>query len=150
MGSRNAVGVEVRGDLAEAVARGTLVVDARGDRQRNLRSASARGGLQARTCRPSPFDDEPLKFIDRDQLRTPRHFDCLDVRKKATKCGAADAERFGSLAAGVGEPLYMVRFAHDDPRSCRGCWQLLHRSPRLLSSRDVATRFVGESLLPAA
>jgi hypothetical protein len=48
---------------------------------------------------------KPLKLVDGDQLGAPRQLDRLDVREEAAEGGAADAERLGSLAASVGQPL---------------------------------------------
>ena len=110
----NPVGVEARGDLAEGPTSGALVAAALRDLRWDGRFASSRRRLKSRSCYPSPLDGQPLEFIDRDQLGAPWQLDRVDVRQQAKERGPADAERVGSLAAGVGEPLDMVGLAYDD------------------------------------
>jgi hypothetical protein len=75
-----------------------------------LPRATAEGAWRRRLGGSSTFGEESLELVDRDQLRAPGHLDRLDVRENAaSEGGAADAERFGGLGAGVREPLDALR-----------------------------------------
>lgn len=146
---RDPVGVEARGDLAEGPTSGALVADALRDLGWDGRFASPRRWLKSRSCYPSPLDGQPLEFIDRDQLGTPWQLDRVDVRQQATERGAADAERVGSLGAGVGEPLDMVGLAYDDPCRSGDPWRRRDRTLRLMGRLEVPARLISAALLAA-
>lgn len=76
---RDAIGVELAGDLAQRLAGGVRCLDPFDDQfGESPRAASERG----RTARPggsAAFGDESFKFVDRDQSCAPRHLDRLYV-----------------------------------------------------------------------
>jgi hypothetical protein len=117
LGGGDSVGVEFAGDLAQTVASSMGDLDSLdyllGDPPR---AASARR-CRARLGWAPTFGEESFELVDRDQPCAPGHLDRLDVREDAPdKGGAADAERFGGLAAGVSEPLDERRRPDDRQR----------------------------------
>jgi hypothetical protein len=117
----NAVGVELAGDLAQAVAGGVRGLDSFDDVIGEL--ARAASGLVGWTPvgRATMFGEESLEFVGRDQSCTPGHLDRVHVWENAPEQGGAtDAERLGCLAAGVREPLDTRRLL-DDWLGRRGC-----------------------------
>jgi hypothetical protein len=69
---------------------------------------------RARLAGPPTRSEESFKLVDRDQPCAPGHLDRLNVGEDPTdEGGTADAERFGGLAAGVGEPLDTRRLPDD-------------------------------------
>jgi len=129
---RYVASVQVACDLAEALAGRALYADAVHDLGRKGYGPSGRAWLASPLARRTlPLADESLELIDRDELRSPRHLDGLDVREDAPVEGrATDAERIGRLRAGVGEPLDARRLAHDR-------WRL--RAPAFLLDAAAST-----------
>ncbi len=142
------VAVKARGDLAEALAGEALAVDAHCDLGWDGWLASPRRRLDSRSRGASPLSRESLELVDGNQAGTPGQLDRLDVREQAAEGRAADAKRLGGLAAGVGEPFHLARFAHHHPR-----WRRRRRRRRTsgpVSRSETAARFVRAALLAAA
>ena len=110
------VGVELAGDLAQALTGGVGGLDSFDHLLGNLPRAAAERRCRARLGGVPAFGEESFELVDRDQPCTPGHLDRLDVWEDAPDEGrAADAESFGGLAAGVGEPLDVWRRPDDRP-----------------------------------
>ena len=112
--------VGVRSALRPAAIRCRLAPSARSVRIRSITSAGTSGGRprssrrRARLGGSSALGEQSLELVDRDQLGSPWHLDRLDVGQDAPVEGrAAETERLGRLAAGVGEPLDERRLASD-------------------------------------
>lgn len=113
MRSRRSARVEIARDLGEALTGGVLSADALDELGRQDGGASGRaGGAPAFAWWSAAFGEESFELVDGDDLRAPGQLDQLDVRQQAVEGGAADAERLGCLAAGVGEALHLGRRAH--------------------------------------
>src|SRR5437899_4642313 len=140
------VAVKARGDLAEALPGGAVAWDAPCDLGWDGWLASPRRRLDSRSRGASPLSRESLELVDGNQAGAPGQLDRLDVREQAAEGRAADAERLGGLAAGVGEPFHLGRFAHHHPRRRRR----LRRTSGLVSQSETAARFVGAASLSAA
>jgi hypothetical protein len=121
VGSRDLVGVEVGGDLMEALAGGAFGTDPFDDfgRYETWAASGCRGGAWFGSS--SLFGEEAFELVDGDQLCAPGHFDRLDVGEDlADEGGAAEAECCAGLAAGVGEPLDARWLMNADPLCGRG------------------------------
>ena len=112
----DSLGVELACDFAQAAAGAVRCLDSFDDLFGELPRAASGGRCWARSGGSSTFGDESFELVDRDQPCAPGHLDRLDVGEDASEKGrAADAERFGGLAARVGEPLD-ARCLPDDRR----------------------------------
>ncbi len=100
-------GIEIPGDLGEALAGVALGTDALDNlwRHRGRTAGRCWGSLRLARC-SAPLGDESFELVGWDQASTPRHLDSLNVGEdSAVERGAADAERLGGLGAGVSESL---------------------------------------------
>jgi hypothetical protein len=121
LGRWDAVCVEFAGDLAQAEAGSVCGLDSFNDRIGELPRTALDLHGWASVGWPTMFGDESFEFVGRNQSCAPGHLDRLHVWQDAPeKGGTTDAERFGGLAAGVGEPLNTRRLS-DDWLSLRGC-----------------------------
>jgi hypothetical protein len=118
----NAIGVELAGDLTQAPAGDVRGLDSFHYLFGDLPRAASERRCGTRLGGLSTFGEESFKLVDRDQSCAPGHLDRVHVRENSPdEGGAADAERFGSLATRVGESLDARRLP-DDWLERRGRW----------------------------
>jgi hypothetical protein len=109
------IGVEVVSDLSEAETGVTRVTDPLDDIGRDRLRPAGSLWLEPRLRRASPLEQDPLELVSRDQFRSPRSLDCLDVRQHPLREGRpADPERLCRLGARVRQPLDVACLANDD------------------------------------
>lgn len=113
MRGRNTVSIQVTGDPAEAVAGIVRCRDAHDDTVGQHRSAT--GGphrRRSRRRRVSMLREQPLEFVNRHELLTPRQLNRLDQRQDPTGEGRrGHTERGRGLCPRIGEPLDMLGLA---------------------------------------
>ncbi len=140
MGGRGPARVEAAGDLAQALAFRMFCLNAKHELVRDGGGSSRRCRLRVPSCGPASLFHKPLEFVNRNELRPPRHVDGLEERQHPPAEGRSTyPERLGSLRPGVGESLDLCRLANDGydrTRSSGRGWR-------------VPFRFLGLPLMPA-
>jgi hypothetical protein len=107
----NTIDIQTSRDLGERQTLGPLIADPSRDVGRERRSpARTHTASGASPRRFSPFDQEPLELVDRDEPRSPLRTDGRDRRDHtAVERGETHAECLGGLLPGVCETSDLLR-----------------------------------------
>ena len=121
MSGRRLGGVEIAGDLAQALAFRVLCVNATHKLVWDRGRSSRRRRLITPSSGPTSLFHKPLKLVDRNEPRPPWHLQHLEHRQHPPVEGrAAHPERLGGLRPCVGESLDVRRPTYGTRRGARG------------------------------